>query len=76
MILRTAATFALSAAVVALLFFFVSSSLNLDEGWEVTREAPVRLELSQIGSCKAKEQLESMVKESVNFRVSKQAKFE
>ena len=66
MILRAAVVFTLSAAVVALLFFVMSSSLNLDEGWEDTREAPVQLELAHLGSCRAKEQLESMVKETID----------
>jgi len=65
-ILRAAVVFTLSAAVVALLFFFMSNSLNLDEGWEDTREAPMKLEFAERGSRKAKEQLESMVKEAIN----------
>jgi len=65
-ILRAAVVFTLSTAVVALLFFFMSNSLNLDEGWEDTREAPMKLEFAELGSCKAKEQLESMVKEAIN----------
>ncbi len=65
-ILRAVIVITLSAVVVMLLFLAMSSSLNLNEGWEDTRETPMKLELAQLGSCKAKEQLESMVRETIS----------